>query len=332
MTESTVNPLVSIIVRTKDRPKLLMRALRSIAAETYRPIEVVVANDGGCPLDAGALRSVLGDVSLSYLPLEQNTGRAHAGNVGIRNAKGEYVGFLDDDDEFYPEHLGTLVAALGGSGFNVAYAAVEFVDEVLDSEGTRVSSHLKGTFATPFSYDDLLIGNYIPLISLLFRTAALRSLMFDESFELYEDWDMLIRAAEAAPFLFVDKITSAYYQRDDSQMAFKSPPEVLREATIKLYEKHRAKLPLGIVFTMREKLYRKDGMIAQKEARLRELEVRVDDLEGVALNLRNILQERDSYIQSIHATRGWRLLTRSYRIGQWFLRLMGWRTSKCENS
>lgn len=322
MTESNVNPLVSIIVRTKDRPKLLMRALRSIAAQTYRPIEVVVVNDGGCPLGAAELRSVLGDVSLNYLPLEQNTGRAHAGNVGIRNAKGEYVGFLDDDDEFYPEHLGTLVASLSGSECNVAYAAVEFVDEVLDSEGTRVSSHLKGTFATPFSFDDLLIGNYIPLISLLFRAATLRSFMLDESFELYEDWDMLIRAGEAAPFHFVDKITSIYYQRNDSQIAFKSPPEVLREATVKLYEKHRAKLPLGTVFTMREKLYRKDGGTAQKEDRLRELEVRVAGLESVAHDLRNILQERDSYIQSIHARRGWRLLTRYYRIKQWLLRLI----------
>lgn len=322
MTESTVNALVSIIVRTKDRPKLLMRALRSIVAETYRPIEVVVVNDGGCLLDTATLKSVLGDLSLNYLPLKQNLGRAHAGNVGIRNAKGEYVGFLDDDDEFYPEHLVTLVSSLNGSGCNVAYAAVEFVDEVLDREGTRVSSHLKGTFATPFSYDDLLIGNYIPLISLLFRAATLRSFMFDETFELYEDWDMLIRAGEAAPFHFVDKITSIYYQRDDSQVAFKSSPQVLREATVKLYEKHRAKLPLGILFTMREKLNRQECLIAQKEARLKELEVRVDNLEGVAHDLKNILQERNRYIENIYAMRGWRLLTMSNRIRQWFLRLI----------
>ena len=43
-------PLVSIIVRTKDRPKLLKRALQSIFAQTYRPIEVVLVNDGGCDL------------------------------------------------------------------------------------------------------------------------------------------------------------------------------------------------------------------------------------------------------------------------------------------
>ena len=87
------NPPVSIIVRTKDRPGLLKRAIKSIAAQTYRPIEVVLVNDGGCDLDAKELEGILGDVCLNYIRLEKNTGRAHAGNVGIENAKGEYIGF-----------------------------------------------------------------------------------------------------------------------------------------------------------------------------------------------------------------------------------------------
>lgn len=61
------NPLVSIIVRTKDRPKLLTRALQSIAEQTYRPIEVVLVNDGGCDLDVEEIKSILGDVSLNYI-------------------------------------------------------------------------------------------------------------------------------------------------------------------------------------------------------------------------------------------------------------------------
>src|SRR3990170_7346574 len=104
MTNEANNPLVSIIVRTKDRPKLLRRALQSIAVQTYRPIEAILVNDGGCDLDVDGLKTILGDVSLNYVRLEKNTGRAHAGNVGIENARGEYVGFLDDDDVLYPGH------------------------------------------------------------------------------------------------------------------------------------------------------------------------------------------------------------------------------------
>ena len=81
------NPLVSIIVRTKDRPKLLKRAIQSIASQTYKPVEVVLVNDGGCDLAIEELKTVLGDISLNYIQLEKNTGRAHAGNLGIENAK-----------------------------------------------------------------------------------------------------------------------------------------------------------------------------------------------------------------------------------------------------
>ncbi|MCX8027249.1 MAG: glycosyltransferase family 2 protein, partial [Thermodesulfovibrionales bacterium] len=95
MSDNTSNPLVSIIVRTKDRPKLLLNALKTIHQQTYRPIEVVLVNDGGCDLDLDEIKSILGDVTLNYIRLEKNTGRAHAGNVGIDNAKGEYIGFLD---------------------------------------------------------------------------------------------------------------------------------------------------------------------------------------------------------------------------------------------
>ncbi len=89
--ENNTTPPVSIIVRTKDRPKLLKRAIQSIAAQTYRPIEVVLVNDGGCDLDIEELKTILGNVSLNYQRLAINTGRAYAGNVGIENTKGEYI-------------------------------------------------------------------------------------------------------------------------------------------------------------------------------------------------------------------------------------------------
>ena len=114
-------PLVSIIVRTKDRPKLLIRALHTIFAQTYRPIEVIIINDGGCELSDESLRKALGDIPMQYIRNDENRGRAHAGNVGIENAHGEYIGFLDDDDEFYPNHLRVLVNYLQQSDFKVAY-------------------------------------------------------------------------------------------------------------------------------------------------------------------------------------------------------------------
>ena len=63
--------MVSIIVRTKDRPELLKSAIASIAEQTYRPIEVVLVNDGGCDLDIEELKAILGDITLNYVRLEK---------------------------------------------------------------------------------------------------------------------------------------------------------------------------------------------------------------------------------------------------------------------
>ena len=123
-------PLVSVIVRTKDRPILLKKALKSIASQTYRTLEVVLVNDGGCDLATEELKSILGDIALQYSKLDKNTGRAHAGNAGIEIARGEYIGFLDDDDEFYPDHIVTLVNILETYDYKAAYtdAYIAFFD------------------------------------------------------------------------------------------------------------------------------------------------------------------------------------------------------------
>ena len=303
----TDNPLVSIIVRTKDRPELLKRALQSIAAQTYGPIEVILVNDGGCDLRGEELKEILPDVLLNYIRLEKNTGRAHAGNVGIENAKGNYIGFLDDDDEFYREHVATLVSAMKRSDYKIAYTAVEFVERTFDSGALQFTDIKKGLFAKDLSYNDLLIANYIPLISLLFKSDVLKNLMFDETFDLYEDWDMLIRASEKNEFYFINKITAQYNQWSSSQIAFKSSPEIIRQATIKLYKKHRAKIPVEFIFDMREESARKDAAIAQKDEYIRKMEARNSELERA-------LGEKDAYIRNLQSARGWRLLTKYYKI------------------
>jgi hypothetical protein len=154
-------------VRTKDRPRLLKRALRSIFAQTYRPIEVVLVNDGGCDLDIEEIKSMLGEISLNYIRLETNTGRAHAGNIGIENAKGEYLGLLDDDDELYPDHIATLAAMLLNGPNMIAYADAETVFMELDEDGNFIEKGKQLSYRHDFTPEVFFIQNYIPFMCLL---------------------------------------------------------------------------------------------------------------------------------------------------------------------
>lgn len=323
----TDNPLVSIIVRTKDRPKLLRRALQSIAAQTYRPIEVVLVNDGGCELDSDSLRGILGDVSLNYIFLEKNTGRAHAGNVGIENARGSYVGFLDDDDELYPGHIETLVTFLEESDYRVAYTDTEMIFQEVKPGGEEMVDVGRTLFSKDFSYKDLLVGNYIPFNALLFYREVLSSAgSLDERFQLYEDWDLLIRIGEHHSFHHIGKITARYNQWSRDLQINRFDIEGMKGMYMQIIDKHREKITAEIIVNLvydREKisdelkekridltaiLEKKDGQISDLERAVRESDRWISDLES-AVRKRDVqISHLEDTISTMRNTLGWQML------------------------
>jgi len=205
-------PLVSIIVRTKDRPQLVKRALGSIASQKYRNIEVILVNDGGCDLDLEVIKGILCDIPIQYVRLAENRGRAHAGNTGIKHANGHYIGFLDDDDLFYPKHIETLIHTCEHTGTKIAYSSVQSVYyNSIDSENAQFIK-LKNGHLYDFTYNpsQLLFENYIPFNALIFSKDALVDHPFDETLDVNEDWDVLIRLSRKYAFSFVPEITAEY--------------------------------------------------------------------------------------------------------------------------
>ncbi|MBF0336351.1 MAG: glycosyltransferase [Nitrospirae bacterium] len=241
-------PLASLIVRTKDRPKMLLKALESIAGQTYRPIEIVLVNDGGCALDIEGIRLILGDCQCTYIALEENRGRAYAGNVGLTNASGNYIGFLDDDDDLMPEHLDTLVTFLERSDFHTAYSDCEIVHKQYNIEKQEFTNAYTYVFySEDFNYDTLLLENYIPIHCLLFKRSAIEGILFDEDFELFEDWDMLIRLAAIHPFHHIRKTTAHYNNWDKCSQITHAGEDVKNDAYFRVLKKHREKITEGVI-------------------------------------------------------------------------------------
>jgi len=335
MNNHDVGTLVSIIVRTKDRPKLLKRALESISAQTYRPIEVVLVNDGGCDLPEEELREILGDASLNYVRLQKNRGRAGAGNAGIENANGDYIGFLDDDDEFYPEHLSVLASCLKQTDFRVAYTDAEISYRYLKQEERKIvdvgktilSSHKHFVqeegktadlnrhilFSEDFSYEELLVGNYIPFMCLLFvREALTDSGGFDSNFILYEDWEFLVRIAEKYPFYHIKKTTAIYNQWNSDSQINQADPEQMRAMYLKVINKHREKIQPEFIMDLWLRSKEKDTRL---EAVLKERDISIDERNSLISNLKNVLLESDAHIaylkksiNLIDSTLGWKVL------------------------
>jgi glycosyltransferase involved in cell wall biosynthesis len=89
------------VIRTLRRPKLLPRALDSVFAQTYSPIDIVVVVDGPDEETIDILRSIV-DPRLQVIVNERSLMAAGAWNAGVAIAKGEWIAFLDDDDEWLP--------------------------------------------------------------------------------------------------------------------------------------------------------------------------------------------------------------------------------------
>nr|BFE63871.1 hypothetical protein GCM10020063_083970 [Dactylosporangium thailandense] len=108
-------PEVSVVIPTRNRPELVVRAVRSALAQTLTDIEIVVVVDGPDPATIAALEAV-GDDRIRPVELPESGGAPNARNRGVDNARADWVAFLDDDDEWLPEKLATQLERARASG------------------------------------------------------------------------------------------------------------------------------------------------------------------------------------------------------------------------
>jgi glycosyltransferase involved in cell wall biosynthesis len=193
-------PRISVIVATRDRPRLLRRAVSSVAGQRYPEVEVCVANDGGAPVEE-ALSGVGVDVRLVNLP--RRIGVPGARNAALRLATGEFAAYLDDDDEFLEDHLELSYRRLADAG----------ADACVSSVWCRHEAGLSLDFRYPFDTAFLPVTNAHPPVSLLHRLGSERDL-FDRALTVMEDWDLLQRLHALDGLTFVGRTEpTAVYDR-----------------------------------------------------------------------------------------------------------------------
>lgn len=208
----SATPLVSVLIRSMDRASL-SDGLASVAAQTYPNIEVVLVNaKGEGHRDVG---QECGRFPIQLVGAASGLGRSAAANVGLERSRGAYVMFLDDDDLIDPEHVDSLVTTLTQSPH---CQAVFSGTRITDASGATL-----GVYDREFSSAQLLVGNYLPIHSVLFSRALVAAgCRFDPSLETYEDWDFWLQIARHTDFVATGKVSASYRSfLGDSGMAHK---------------------------------------------------------------------------------------------------------------
>lgn len=201
--------IVSVIIPTFSRPDNIVRAIESVLAQTYKPIEIIVVDDNGIDTEyqketEKMLLPFVEAGRIQYFKHEVNKNGSAARNTGFRASKGDYVTFLDDDDEMHPEKIEKQVAALEerDESFGMAYTGCQI----------KRNNHVERRFDAQKNgnlMEELMLGTWRlgSGSNLLIRREAIDKIGgYDESFMRHQDVEFALRLFRFYNIVGVDEI------------------------------------------------------------------------------------------------------------------------------
>jgi len=232
---ATRKPRVSVIIPTFNRATLLRRAIGSALCQTVSDVELVVADDASTDHTAETVRS-FHDQRIVFLRHSVNQGVAAARNTAIANARGEYVAFLDDDDEWLPDKLRLQLRQFEGADAGVALVCSGNyeVDTATNRILAEITPALRGQV-----FDQLLTrGSFNRTSTVVVRARCLEAVgPFDPALKYGEDFDLWLRLARHYDFDFVTApLVKVYLQPDGLTQNYEA---IISGAEV-LFRKHRA--------------------------------------------------------------------------------------------
>ena len=202
-------PQTSVVIPTCNRAELLPMAVRSVLSQTVQDFEIVIVDDGSSDATPAVAES-FADPRIHYLRHPVARGGGAARNTGIAHARGEYVAFLDDDDEWYPDKLARQldVMRLGEPEVAAVYCGYSIVERGTGRVRGRMTPSAKGDLAA-----ELLARNPIGGTScMLVRKECLERVGgFDERLPSFQDRDLWIRLSRVTRFGYVEEPLLNYY-------------------------------------------------------------------------------------------------------------------------
>lgn len=190
---------VTVIIPTYNRRESLARALDSVIAQTVRPLEILVIDDGSTDETEEFLAEAFGDVRYFF---QENRGVSAARNRGIAEARGDWIAFLDSDDEWKPEKLERQLAAVR----EAPDVQIVHTEEIWIRNGRRVNPMKKHAKAGGLIFRQCLpLCAISPSSVMIHRDLFDRVGVFDESLPACEDYDLWLRICAGHPVLFLEE-------------------------------------------------------------------------------------------------------------------------------
>jgi len=205
-------PAVTVVIPTFNRASIVVRAIRSVLGQTCQDWELIVVDDGSTDGTEQVVRG-FSDKRITYIRHDRNLGGGAARNTGIRHAQGEYVAFLDSDDEWLPEKLQKELEVFRSSD---PVVGLVYTGKMMLDETGRVLE-IRMPTKSGWVYEALLDANFIGSCSRVTvkKQALERVAGFDETLVAHQDWDLWLRVARVSRIASVPNCLVKRYMGSD---------------------------------------------------------------------------------------------------------------------
>lgn len=206
------SPVVSVVMATRNRRRLLERAVASVQQSVYGHWQLVVIDDGSTD-DTSTYLASLSDPRIVTMRTD-GVGAAAARNVGLDAATGEWVAFLDDDNV-----IGSMwLRAIVDHGCRHPDVPVVYGAQVRQYEkGLAAPEHMHLLYVDPFDRKRLSGGNFIDLGALAVRNGV-DQLWFDPALRRFIDWEMVVRLAAVHEVRPLPVLSGVYFTSHDTRI------------------------------------------------------------------------------------------------------------------
>ena len=272
--------MVSVIIPTYNRACTLEKSVRSVLAQTYEDLELIIVDDGSVDNTKSVVKNI-DDKRIRYY-YQKNSGACAARNKGIDLAKGEYIAFQDSDDVWLPEKLSRQIQTIGDTGADIVFCQIHRCN---DADGNVILPELdKSGF---LKYRDLVVG--ISTQTLFMKREVAEKVRFDQKAPRFQDLEWILRAARIyTVFGLKEVLVDVYFSADSITMS----SQKLLEG-IKLIEKKNPRLRIDApkVYSVLWKFTVGEGLILLNKGRKE-----FSDYLKVGFLLSNEIRDKVKYI------------------------------------
>lgn len=250
-------PLVSAIITTHNRKDLLKLAVESVFVQTYKNIECIVVDDASTDGTSDYCNSLK---NIVYIPIlkKDSKGGNYARNIGIKNAHGELIAFLDDDDEWFPEKIEKQVALFRDNP-NVGFVYCGRIIEKVTPTETNVTKDYPRIAAKGDMHKKILSRICCVTSEILVKKDLLTKVgCFDESLRFWQEYELTIRLFQITKVDYVNECLVKYRVSAADSQRLSNKFDGWLEAVRKVESKHKdlyESLPLCYRFLHKMRIF-----------------------------------------------------------------------------